>query len=182
MPIRCVAFGKKPVPCASAKVYNITSRFDERVYDITVGLDKMVYDIIVKLERRLTMSGSQKFVLVISILNILGGIFAIIAGIAAVLVANQAANEATPRIIAVGVLMMLCGLLQILTGLVGIRAARGAGKSGLFYNMALATLIGNIASILGSIAATGFSVAILFTIVLPALMYICARRIRMQGE
>ena len=142
----------------------------------------MVYDIIVKLERRLTMSGSQKFVLVISILNILGGVFAIIAGIAAVLVANQAANEATPRIIAVGVLMMLCGLLQILTGLVGIRATRDAGKSGLFYNMALASLIINIASILGSIAATGFSVAILFTIILPVLMFICARRLRMQGE
>ena len=81
-----------------------------------------------------------------------------------------------------GLLLGLVGLFEIIGGIIGIRAARDATKSGLFYAISLISLILSIVGIIVSIATAGFHFANLTSIILPALMFYCAGNIRKQGR
>lgn len=128
------------------------------------------------------MSGSQKFVMVISILNLIGGIILIGAGIFAVVAGASAGDEEGAGLAVTGILLAVLGLIEIIAAILGIRAARDARKSGAFYFISLVSFLFAILGIIASIPAGGFHLATLGSIILPALMFYCARNIRKQGR
>lgn len=126
------------------------------------------------------MSGSQKFVFVISILNIIGAFGIIVFGFTAGLV-SFGSGEAGPILFIAGLCLVAMGIFECISGIIGIRAARDPRRSGLFYILSLISMIFAILNTITSIAANGFQISSLFGLVLPVLMYISARKIREQG-
>ena len=131
------------------------------------------------------MSGSQKFVFVVSILDIIGAIIAIIAGIAAFIAGAATINSNNTvgfTALIAGPIIFFGGLLALISGIIGIRAARDATKAGLFYFISLFSLIINVLSFIGAVRSNGFQASDLVSLVMPVLMFIAARNIRNEGR
>jgi amino acid permease len=127
------------------------------------------------------MSGSQKFVLVVSILNIIGAFGIIVFGFTAGLVSFGAA-EGGPILFIAGLCLVAMGIFECISGIIGIRAARDPRRSGLFYTLSLISMIFAILNMITSIASNGFQLSSIIGVVLPVLMFISARKIREQGR
>lgn len=126
------------------------------------------------------MSGSQKFVLIVSILNIFGALGIMMLGFSTGLL-SFASGEAGPILFIAGLCLVALGIFECIGGIIGIRAARDPRRSGLFYIISLISMIFAILNLITSIAANGFQLSSLLGVVLPVLMYISARKIREQG-
>lgn len=127
------------------------------------------------------MSGSQKFVFVISILNIIAAFSIIVFGFTAGLLSFGSA-QAGPILFIAGLCLVALGIFECISGIIGIRAARDPRRSGLFYILSLISMIFAILNMITSIAANGFHLSSIIGVVLPVLMYISARNIRDQGR
>lgn len=137
------------------------------------------------------MSKSQKYINIVSILNIIGGAIFIILGIVgfagksavgnAALV-EQTGTAAAPAM-ANGILiaMIASGALSLITGILGVRAAKDATKvkpvlilSAISLAIVVIGLIGNIIN--GSFTASG-----ILELVAPGLMFWCANNVKKQA-
>lgn len=129
------------------------------------------------------MSGSQKFVFVISILNVIGGAILIILGIVLAIVGGSSGggDEAVGLAIT-GLLLGILGVIEIIGGVLGIRAARDAKKYGPFYVISLISFVLSILGFIVSIVNTGFHLSSIGSMILPALMFYCARNIKSQAR
>ena len=93
------------------------------------------------------MSNSQKYIFVISILNIIGGVFYLIIGVLGFMgksiagneaLIQQAGEESAPALVTAFIIMMiLSGAFSLLLGFLGIRAAKDASKIGPVYILAM---------------------------------------------
>ena len=93
------------------------------------------------------MSNSQKYIFVISILNIIGGVFYLIIGVLGFMgksiagneaLIQQAGEESAPALVTAFIIMMiLTGAFSLLLGFLGIRAAKDASKIGPVYILAM---------------------------------------------
>lgn len=136
------------------------------------------------------MSNSQKYINVISILNIIGGAFGLIAGILAAVGGGIAGDalaqtEGAPTaatVIGFAIALMIAGGLSLLTGILGVRAAKDASKIGPVFVLAAlsfgVTVIGIIASLVGG----SFSLSSLTELVPTGLMLWCANNVKKQNQ
>ncbi len=153
-------------------------------------------------------SGSQKFLLVISIINIILAVFIILSGIAfnlagGALGASSAANEVASQVtaetgvavtggqisflvVAGGLLMLLDGIVRLVMGILGVRAANDNQKIMPVWVLALASLLISILGIvsniingqMGSPSAIGGAIG---SIAFSILMFWVANNIKTQA-
>lgn len=137
------------------------------------------------------MSNSQKYINIISILNIIGGAAQIIIGllgafgvgsVGADAIAQQA-GDASAHTAVTGfiIALIVAGVFSLICGILGVRAAKDASKIKPVFVLACISLavalVGNIASIIGG----SFSIGNLTELVAPALMVFCANNVRKQN-
>lgn len=137
------------------------------------------------------MSNSQKYIFVISILNIIGGVFYLIIGVLGFMgksiagneaLIQQAGEESPPALVTVFIIMMiLSGAFSLLLGFLGIRAAKDASKIGPVYILAMLSLIISVVNLFVGIFGGNFSIQSLIEIVPPALMFWCAGNVKKQA-
>ena len=137
------------------------------------------------------MSNSQKYIFVISILNIIGGVFYLIIGVLGFMgksiagneaLIQQAGEESVPALVTAFIIMMiLSGAFSLLLGFLGIRAAKDASKIGPVYILALLSLIISVVNLFVGIFGGNFSIQSLIEIVPPALMFWCAGNVKKQA-
>ena len=142
-------------------------------------------------------SGSQKVLLVLSILEIIGAIIALISGIMAFMGAgavltdaSSVAGKGVTQDEAAGIFVILSGLLvvsgvwSLLCGIFGVRAANDNQKIMIVW---VFTLIGVILAVVGIIAAIvngrfGSQVwSLLGTLVFSAIMFVIANNIKKEA-
>ena len=137
------------------------------------------------------MSNSQKFIFVISILNIIGGIFYLVIGVLGFMgksiagneaLIQQAGEESAPALVTGFIIMIIItGALSIFLGFLGIRAAKDASKIGPVYIVAMLSLIISVVNLFVGIFGGNFSIQSLIEIVPPALMFWCAGNVKKQA-
>lgn len=136
------------------------------------------------------MSNSQKYINIISILNIIGGAAQIIIGllgafgagsVGADAIAHQAGASAPTAVTGFIIALIVAGVFSLICGILGVRAAKDASKIKPVFVLACISLavalVGNIASIIGG----SFSIGNLTELVAPALMVFCANNVRKQN-
>ena len=128
------------------------------------------------------MSGSQKFVFVISILNVIGGAVLIILGIVLAIVGGSESGDEAAGLAITGLLLGLLGLIEIIGGALGLRAARDAKKYKPFYIISLISFVFSILGFIVTIVSTGFHLSSIGSMILPALMFYCAGNIKSQAR
>ena len=138
------------------------------------------------------MSGSQKFIYIISILNIIGGIAYLLFGILAALGVGIAGTEQLVRetgeqqagayAVIFIVLLLVFGAISLITGILGIRAAHDAKKINPVYILAAFSLIISVANLIVAILNQKFSASVLASVVGPALMFWCAANVKKQTD
>ena len=141
--------------------------------------------------KEIITSNSQKYIFVISILNIIGGVFYLIIGVLGFMgksiagneaLIQQAGEESTPALVTAFIIMMiLSGAFSLLLGFLGIRAAKDASKIGPVYILAMLSLIISVVNLFVGIFGGNFSIQSLIEIVPPALMFWCAGNVKKQA-
>ena len=131
-------------------------------------------------------SGSQLYIKIISILNIIGGALFLLIGILAIFGKNvvgdsalieQAGNaEATAFIIA----LILSGVFSLISGIIGLRAANDPKKAGPLIILSALSLCVGIAGIVAATIGGGFKLESIIKLVPPALMLWCANNVKNQ--
>lgn len=149
-------------------------------------------------------SGSQKTLLVISIIDIVSGALALIAGLmttllggfmgaavggageelaeAGVTAAEAGAASAVTSILSV--FIIVAGIISIIEGILGVRAANDATKIMPVWIIAIVSLVGSIVSLImvfvnGSFADSGLST--IATLVIDAMMFWIANNIKVEA-
>ena len=137
-------------------------------------------------------SGSQLYIKIVSILNIIGGALFLLIGILAFFGKNvvgdsalieQARDTTAPAAVTAFIIaLILSGAFSLFSGIIGLRAANDPKKTGpLIILSALSLCIG----IVGIVAATiggGFKVESIIKLVPPALMLWCANNVKKQAD
>ena len=136
------------------------------------------------------MSGSQKYIKIISILNIIGGAFYVLIGILGFLgkgiVGNdaliaEAGDSSAPAAVNVFLIaMIVIGLFSLIVGILGVRAGNDPSKIGPVFILAIISLVISVISLVGSIFGGSFSIYSLIECVPPALMTWCANNVKKQ--
>ena len=136
------------------------------------------------------MSGSQKFIYIVSILNIIGGAAYLLFGILAALgvgitgterlVQETGEQQAGAYAIIFIVILVALGAFSLITGILGVRAAHDASKINPVFILAAISLIISVISLIVAIAEKKFSAATLASVVGPALMLWCANNVKKQ--
>ena len=136
------------------------------------------------------MSGSQKYIKIISILNIIGGAFYVLIGILGFLgkgfVSNealieQAGDSAAPAAVNTFLIVMIViGLFSLCIGILGVRAANDPSKIGPVFILGVISLIISVVNVFVGIFGGNFSVYSLVECVPPALMTWCANNVKKQ--
>ena len=138
------------------------------------------------------MSGSQKYIKIIGILNIIGGAFYVLIGILGFLgkgfVSNealieQAGDSAAPAAVNTFLIVMIViGLFSLIIGILGVRAANDPSKIGPVFTLAVVSLIISVVNLFVGIFGGNFSIYSLVECVPPALMTWCANNIKKQEK
>ena len=143
-------------------------------------------------------SGSQKFLLVISILDVIFGVLAVIVSLMAIVGAGvlaggvaveaglsvEEAGTAGGLMTTAGVIMLIAGAVSILTGVLGIRAANDNQKIMPVWVLALIQLIFGVVSVIMTFVQGGVFNDILTAVIslaLAALMFWVANNIKQQA-
>ena len=139
------------------------------------------------------MSGSQKYIKIVSILNIIGGAFYVLIGILGFLGKGLVGNEAlieqaggdssAPMAANVFLIVMIViGLFSLVVGILGVRAANDPSKIGPVFTLAVVSLIISVVNLFVGIFGGNFSVYSLIECVPPALMTWCANNVKKQEK
>ena len=138
------------------------------------------------------MSGSQKYIKIIGILNIIGGAFYALIGILGFLGKGIVGNEALVQEVGdssaplaanvLFILMIAIGAFYILMGILGVRAGNDASKIGPVFTLAVISLIVGVIGLLVSIFGGSFSIYSLIELIPPALMAWCANNVKKQAK
>ena len=141
--------------------------------------------------KEIITSNSQKYIFVISILNIIGGVFYLIIGVLGFMgksiagneaLIQQAGEESAPALVTAFIIMIiLSGAFSLLLGFLGIRAAKDASKIGPVYILAMLSLIISVVNLFVGIFGGNFLIQSLIEIVPPALMFWCAGNVKKQA-
>ena len=136
------------------------------------------------------MSGSQKFIYIVSILNIIGGAAYLLFGILAALgvgitgterlVQETGEQQAGAYAIIFIVILVALGAFSLITGILGVRAAHDASKINPVFILAAISLIISVISLIMAITEKKFSATTLASVVGPALMLWCANNVKKQ--
>ena len=137
------------------------------------------------------MSGSQKYIKIVSILNIIGGAFYVLIGILGFLGMGLVGNEAlieqaggdssAPMAANVFLIVMIViGLFSLVVGILGVRAANDPSKIGPVFTLAVVSLIISVVNLFVGIFGGNFSIYSLVECVPPALMTWCANNVKKQ--
>ena len=136
------------------------------------------------------MSASQKYIKIISILNIIAGAIFIVLGIIAFtgksIVGNealveQAGDAAAPAAVNVFVIGLIAsGLLSLITGILGVRAANDPTKVKPVLILSGISLAVAAIGLAGSIFSGEFSISGLLELIAPGLMFWCANNVKKQ--
>ena len=137
------------------------------------------------------MSASQKYIKIVSILNIIGGAFYVLIGILGFLGKGLVGNEAlieqaggdssAPMAANVFLIVMIViGLFSLVVGILGVRAANDPRKIGPVFTLAVVSLIISVVNLFVGIFGGNFSIYSLVECVPPALMTWCANNVKKQ--
>lgn len=137
------------------------------------------------------MSNSQKYINIISILNIIGGVIFIVLGIVGFVgkgavpeaaLVEQAGTADAPAAVNVFILVMIgSGVLSLITGILGVRAAKDATKVKPVLILSAISLVIVVIGLIGSIISGSFSASGLLELVAPGLMFWCANNVKKQA-
>lgn len=137
------------------------------------------------------MSNSQKYIHVISILEIVfGAIGLILFGVGAAasfaiaggaVEADLAATDAAGFGIAMVVLAIAC-IFNIITGILGVRAAKDASKIGPVFVLAVLSLAVSVLSLVLGVVGGDFDSSSVISVVGSALMAWCANNVKKQNQ
>ena len=138
-------------------------------------------------------SGSQKYIKIVSILNIIGGAFYILIAILGFLgkglvsdeaLIEQAGGDSTaPAAVTVFLIVMIViGLLSLVIGILGVRAANDPGKAGPLFKLACVSLGISVINLFVGIFGGNFSVHSLIECVPPAMMAWCSNNLKKQAN
>lgn len=135
-------------------------------------------------------SGSQLYIKIISILNIIGGALFLLIGILAIFGKNvvgdsalieQAGNaEAPAAVTAFIIALILSGVFSLISGIIGQRAANDPKKAGPLIILSALSLCVGIAGIVAATIGGGFKLESIIKLVPPALMLWCANNVKNQ--
>ena len=135
-------------------------------------------------------SGSQLYIKIISILNIIGGALFLLIGILAIFGKNvvgdsalieQAGNaEAPAAVTAFIIALILSGVFSLISGIIGLRAANDPKKAGPLIILSALSLCVGIAGIVAATIGGGFKLESIIKLVPPALMLWCANYVKNQ--
>ena len=139
------------------------------------------------------MSASQKYIKIVSILNIIGGAFYVLIGILGFLGKGLVGNEAlieqaggdssAPMVANVFLIVMIViGLFSLVIGFLGVRAANDPSKIGPVFKLAIVSLAISVINLLVGIFGGSFSFHSLIECVPPALMTWCANNVKKQAK
>ncbi|MBR0228796.1 MAG: hypothetical protein IJQ62_10645 [Clostridia bacterium] len=139
------------------------------------------------------MSGSQKYIKIVSILNIIGGAFYVLIGILGFLGKGLVGNEAlieqaggdssAPMAANVFLIVMIViGLFSLVVGILGVRAANDPSKIGPVFTLAVVSLIISVVNLFVGVFGGNFSIYSLIECVPPALMTWCANNVKKQEK
>ena len=138
------------------------------------------------------MSKSQKFIGIVSILNIIGGAIWILFGILAICGASIAGNEElvkkagdenAPILVTLFIVMLIVsGVFSLICGILGIRAARDASKIKPVFILSVISLAVAVIGLIAGIIGGEFSVSGILDLVAPGLMLFCANNVRKQAK
>ena len=142
-------------------------------------------------------SGSQKVLLVVSIIEIVFGVLTFIVGLMATLAGgalNGAMGGTPEEVAAVGILstatsvfavvLIVGAVLSVLEGILGVRAANDASKIMPVWILAIIALVSAVISLIMTIANGSFAVNGLnniITLVLDGLMFWVANNIKVEA-
>ena len=138
------------------------------------------------------MSGSQKFINVIGILDIIFGALGLVLGIisliglgsasaaAAIAQAGLEVAVASSMLYGALIVLLISSLFDLILGILCVRAARDATKIGPVFVVAVIDMILTAVGIILGIVTKSFSWTSLFSLILPALVLYAANNIRKQ--
>ena len=137
-------------------------------------------------------SGSQKYIKIVSILNIIGGALYILIAILGFLgkgvvgdeaLIKEAGDSNAPAAVNVFLIVMIViGLLSLVIGILGVRAANDPGKAGPLFKLACVSLGISVINLFVGIFGGNFSVQSLIECVPPALMTWCSNNLKKQAN
>ena len=137
------------------------------------------------------MSNSQKYINIVSILNIIAGAIFIVLGIVgfagksavtdAALIEQAGTAEAPAMANAFLIGMIASGALSLITGILGVRAAKDATKVKPVLILSGISLAIVVIGLIGSAISGGFSASGLLELVAPGLMFWCANNVKKQA-
>ena len=138
-------------------------------------------------------SGSQKYIKIVSILNIIGGAFYILIAILGFLGKGVVGDEAlikeaggdstAPAAVNVFLIVMIViGLFSLVVGILGLRAANDPSKVGPVYKLAVISLAISVINLFVGIFGGNFSIYSLIECVPPALMTWCSNNLKKQAN
>lgn len=137
------------------------------------------------------MSKSQKYIKIISIIDIILGIIGLVVGILGAVGGFVVAGGGTGAEVAAtdaagfGVGMVLTAIASIITiivGILGLRAAKDASKIKPVFVIAIISLVITVISVIGGLVGGKFDTADLFSLVGDVLMVFCANNVRKQAQ
>ena len=138
------------------------------------------------------MSGSQKFIYIVSILNIIGGVAYLLFGILAAmgvgivgterLVQESGEQQAGAYTVIFIVALIAFGAFSLIMGILGTRAAHDAGKINPVYVLAAISLVISVVNLIMAIVNRKFSATVLASVAGPALMFWCANNVKKQAS
>ena len=136
-------------------------------------------------------SGSQLYIKIISILNIIGGALFLLIGVLAIFGKNvvgdaalieQARDTTAPAAVTAFIIaLILSGAFSLFSGIIGMRAANDPKKAGPLLTLSVISLCVGIVGIVAATIGGGFKVESLIKLVPPALMTWCANNVKKQS-
>lgn len=134
------------------------------------------------------MSKSQKYINIVSILNIIGGAAQIIIGIlgaigagavGADVLAQQGGDAAS--VTGFVIALIVAGAFSLICGILGVRAAKDASKIKPVFTLACISLAVGLIGVIANVISGKFAIGNLTELVAPLLMVICANNVRKQA-
>ena len=137
-------------------------------------------------------SGSQIYIKIVSILNIIGGVLFLLIGILAIFgkyvvgdsaLIEQARDITAPAAVTAFIIaMILSGAFSLFSGIIGLRAANDPQKAGPLLILSVISLCTGIAGIVAATMGGGFKLESIIKLVPPALMTWCSNNLKKQSN
>lgn len=137
------------------------------------------------------MSNSQKYIKIISIIDIVFGVIGLIVGVLGATGGFIAASGATGADVAatdaagfggVMIILAIACIFEIIVGILGLRAAKDASKIKPVFVLSIISLAVGVVSLIMSITGGSFKASDLAGLVGSALMVFCANNVRKQAQ